>query len=69
MNGSVCCPNGYQCNEDQLSCELQDEIRLKRDVNQCGDSDIYCSSNETCCQSDQSFGCCPHINVFSFFFS
>ena len=43
-NGSVWCPNNYRCDENVLSCELEDEKRMndrvRRDVNQCGDSDI-----------------------------
>jgi len=68
-NGSVCCPNDYMCNEEQLSCELRNS-RVIRSIltdiydNQCGSSDISCSSDETCCSTygitDEEFGCCPY---------
>ena len=77
-NGSVCCPSNYRCDENALSCELEDEKRMndrvRRDVNQCGDSDITFPSDQTCCPtyetSDLSYGCCSYQNLcFSSSFS
>ena len=69
----MCCPNNYDCNEDQLSCEFRDSFRGRNllltttDYNQCGSSSTYCSSDQTCCDtygtSDQAFACCSSANV------
>ncbi|CAF1332324.1 unnamed protein product [Adineta ricciae] len=68
-NGSICCPNNYQCDETQLSCQLQDSKSLLRnrrqidiDFHQCGLSDFGCSASQTCCRtygsSDGDYACC-----------
>lgn len=70
-NGSVCCPNGYDCNEQQLSCQLRDEnsIILRNLLtisheNQCPSSNIVCSNEQTCCSTNgHTSACCPYQNV------
>jgi len=70
-NGSVCCPNDYDCNEEQLSCSLRDSIILRKilsvtDYHQCGSSPVSCSYEQTCCStygtSSHEFACCPFLN-------
>lgn len=70
-NGSVCCPNDYDCDEQQLSCQLRDEksiflrnLLTVEDFNQCQTSNILCSNEQTCCSTNtDSFACCPYPNV------
>ena len=73
-NGSICCPNNYQCDETQLSCQLQDSKSLLRnrrqidiDFHQCGLSDFGCSESQTCCRtygsSDGDYACCNFPGV------
>ncbi len=75
-NGSVCCPNNYDCNEQQLSCEYRDSISLRKllsttEYYQCESSDVLCSSEQTCCRTpstyDTEFACCPYPNVIQIF--
>ncbi|CAF1261304.1 unnamed protein product [Adineta steineri] len=66
-NGSVCCPNGYSCDEKQLSCQLGNSrfarsLRAESDFSQCGSSQFGCSSAQTCCRTygspDGEYACC-----------
>ncbi len=71
-NGSVCCPNDYDCNQDQLSCELRDsfvkrQILSEAEYYQCGSSNIFCFEEHKCCHTNGAskypYSCCPYKEV------
>lgn len=66
-NGSQCCPFKYICNDEHLTCQLN-----QTKENRCGLSKLICQPNETCCSTSQinpdEFACCPFTNVCLFIF-
>ena len=71
-NGSVCCPNNYNCDKVHLSCQLSQSNFLRSapltsDSRQCASSDVACSYDQTCCRtfgsSDGGFACCAFADV------
>jgi len=66
-DGSSCCPYKYICDEEHLSCQLNETISSENEIlNRCGSSNVICPFHQTCCKISQSnddqYACCafPH---------
>ncbi|CAF1308822.1 unnamed protein product [Adineta steineri] len=62
-DGSICCPYKYICDENHLTCQLNQTISIE---NKCGLTDLACPDNQTCCKISQSnsdqYACCTFPN-------
>jgi len=68
-----CCPNGYQCNVQQQTCNLGfhkiafvspvKALKTVKDV-PCPGGQSACPDNTTCCVlAGGDYGCCPYPQV------
>ena len=69
-NGSKCCPYKYICDEEHLTCQLNQTKSFKdeQQFNRCGSTNFICQLNETCCQrsslnNNNEYACCAFTNV------
>lgn len=72
-----CCPNGYNCNSKDETCQMIDPDvskpilsaeKFDKNLNdlksiQCNDTVHYCPDTSTCCKTQDSYGCCAIQNA------